>query len=207
MDLADEELSLPKATITKLVNEMMPEDITCPKETRDLLSECCVEFIHLIASEANEICEKDTKKTIAGEHVVSALESLGFEDYVSEIKEVLSEYQKQQKDREKRSSRLEHSALSQEELLQYQEELFRNSRMRMAQGAEEAALAAQAQDQTQNGQPSQSQNQEMNNPMSINNINNNMNMSAPTINNGLQQQQQSAMDTETMVMAEGNTNL
>jgi len=21
---------------------MMPEDITCPKETRDLLSECCV---------------------------------------------------------------------------------------------------------------------------------------------------------------------
>jgi len=33
-----------------------------------------LEFIHLIASEANEICEKDTKKTIAGEHVVSALE-------------------------------------------------------------------------------------------------------------------------------------
>jgi len=32
------------------------------------------EFIHLIASEANEICEKDTKKTIAGEHVVSALQ-------------------------------------------------------------------------------------------------------------------------------------
>jgi hypothetical protein len=159
---------------------MMPEDITCPKETRDLLSECCVEFIHLIASEANEICEKDTKKTIAGEHVVSALQSLGFEDYVSEIKEVLNEYQKQQKDREKRSSRLEHSALSQEELLQYQEELFRNSRMRMAQGAEEAALVA-----------AQNQNPNMNN----------------TINNGIQEPppSSSTMETETTVMAEGNT--
>jgi histone H3/H4 len=185
MDLGDEELSLQKANITKLVNEMMPDDITCPKDTRDLLSECCVEFIHLIASEANEICEKDTKKTIAGEHVVSALQSLGFEDYVSEIKEVLNEYQKQQKDREKRSSRLEHSALSQEELLQYQEELFRNSRMRMAQGAEEAALAA-----------AQSQN-----PVDMNNNINN------DINNGIQQPQQpssSAMETETTVMAEGN---
>ncbi|ORX47943.1 histone-fold-containing protein [Piromyces finnis] len=185
MDLADEELSLPKATITKLVNEMMPEDITCPKETRDLLSECCVEFIHLIASEANEICEKDTKKTIAGEHVVSALESLGFEDYVSEIKEVLNEYQKQQKDREKRSSRLEHSALSQEELLQYQEELFRNSRMRMAQGVEETSLAAAQNQSQQTSDGIQQQNQQ----------------SSQT------PQSSSAMDTETTVMAEGNAGL
>jgi len=166
---------------------MMPEDITCPKETRDLLSECCVEFIHLIASEANEICEKDTKKTIAGEHVVSALESLGFEDYVSEIKEVLNEYQKQQKDREKRSSRLEHSALSQEELLQYQEELFRNSRMRMAQGVEEAALAAA---QAQNPQGSEA---------------NGIQQQSPT--QAQPSQSSSAMDMETTVMAEGNTGL
>jgi histone H3/H4 len=32
-----------------------------------------LEFIHLIASEANEICEKEAKKTIAPEHVLAAL--------------------------------------------------------------------------------------------------------------------------------------
>jgi len=32
------------------------------------------EFIHLIASEANEICEKEAKKTIAAEHVITALQ-------------------------------------------------------------------------------------------------------------------------------------
>ena len=31
------------------------------------------EFIHLISSEANEICEKESKKTIAPEHIISAL--------------------------------------------------------------------------------------------------------------------------------------
>lgn len=108
----------------KLISEMMPGDIVCAKDTRDLLIDCCVgeyslvvqhadscnfliskthslvlltEFIHLIASEANEICEKETKKTIAGEHVISALQALGFEDYVEEVDEVYKEHKKQQK--------------------------------------------------------------------------------------------------------------
>lgn len=31
------------------------------------------EFIHLIASEANDVCEEESKKTIAPEHIISAL--------------------------------------------------------------------------------------------------------------------------------------
>jgi hypothetical protein len=31
------------------------------------------EFIHLISSEANEICEGESKKTIAPEHIIGAL--------------------------------------------------------------------------------------------------------------------------------------
>ena len=36
------------------------------------------EFIHLISSEANEICEKESKKTIAPEHIISALKVFKF---------------------------------------------------------------------------------------------------------------------------------
>jgi hypothetical protein len=32
-----------------------------------------LEFIHLISSEANEICELESKKTIAPEHIIGAL--------------------------------------------------------------------------------------------------------------------------------------
>lgn len=120
---SDEDLSLPKATVTKMIAgacrprsvalvppdaflrklngiflclELLPNDLTCAKETRDLIIECCVgevilrrfcprtcvdapstiffaEFIHLISSEANEICEQESKKTIAPEHIISAL--------------------------------------------------------------------------------------------------------------------------------------
>ncbi|KAG0746158.1 hypothetical protein G6F16_005897 [Rhizopus arrhizus] len=126
----DDELSLPKATVQKLINEMMPEDIVCAKDTRDLLIDCCVEFIHLIASEANEICEKETKKTIAGEHIVAALQALGFEEYVEEVEDVFKEHKKQQKDRDKKSTRLENTGISEEELLRQQELLFAQSRLK-----------------------------------------------------------------------------
>lgn len=128
--MGDDDLSLPKATVQKLINEMMPEDIICSKDTRDLLIDCCVEFIHLIASEANEICEKETKKIIAGEHVLQALQALGFEDYVEEVDEVFKEHKKQQKDRDKKSTRLENTGISEEELLRQQELLFAQSRIK-----------------------------------------------------------------------------
>lgn len=70
--------------------------MTFAKDSRDLLIECCVEFITLISSEANEIAEKDAKKTIACEHVKAALEELGFGDYVPAILDVAQDYKKQQ---------------------------------------------------------------------------------------------------------------
>ena len=59
--------------------------------------DCCVEFIHLVSSEANEICERETKKTISADHVIKALIELGFEDYVQDIQEIAVEHKEQQK--------------------------------------------------------------------------------------------------------------
>ncbi|CAG8538051.1 33590_t:CDS:2 [Gigaspora margarita] len=113
---ADDDLSLPKATVTKLITEMLPPDINCAKDTRDLLIDCCV---------ANDICEKDAKKTIAAEHVIDALKN-----YLADVEEVLKEHKKLQKDRDKKSSRLENSGMTEEELLRQQELLFAQSRLK-----------------------------------------------------------------------------
>ncbi|KAF2280303.1 histone-fold-containing protein [Westerdykella ornata] len=124
----NDDLSLPKATVQKIINEILQGDdsgVSFAKDTRDLLIECCVEFITLISSEANEIAEKEAKKTIACEHVKSALEELDFGDYVPAILEVAADYKKQQASREKKQSKLEQSGLTEEELLQQQQELFR----------------------------------------------------------------------------------
>lgn len=38
----DDELSLPRATVQKLMTEFLPKDITSTKEMRDILIDCCV---------------------------------------------------------------------------------------------------------------------------------------------------------------------
>ncbi|KAJ8086370.1 negative cofactor 2 transcription regulator complex subunit ncb2 [Marasmius tenuissimus] len=149
----DEDLSLPKATVAKMITgallyfcimmveahtsktELLPSDVACAKETRDLVIECCVEFIHLISSEANEICEKDSKKTIAPEHIISALKQLGFDSFTSEVEDVLKDHKQQQKDREKKTSKLEQSGMTEEELMAAQAELFAASRRKFESGS------------------------------------------------------------------------
>ncbi|KZF21250.1 putative CBF/NF-Y family transcription factor [Xylona heveae TC161] len=125
----NEDLSLPKATVQKIITEILPASsgLTFAKDARDLLIECCVEFITLVSSEANEISEKEAKKTIACEHVTKALEELGFQDYVQDVLEVANEHKEQQKTREKKQSKMEQSGLSEEELLRQQQELFRSA--------------------------------------------------------------------------------
>ena len=121
------------ATVQKLVTEMLSPEVTFSRESRDLLIECCVEFVHLISSEANEICEKESKKTIAGEHVTKALETLGFSGYLDAINVVVEEHKVQAKAREKKISKFEKSGLSTEELLAQQEELLSQARNRFQQ--------------------------------------------------------------------------
>lgn len=94
------------------------------KDERDVLIECCVEFITLVSSEANEISEKEAKKTIACDHITKALETLGFADYVAPVLEAAQEHKEGQKSREKKANKFEQSGLSIEELAKLQEEQF-----------------------------------------------------------------------------------
>ncbi|KUJ09241.1 histone-fold-containing protein [Mollisia scopiformis] len=128
----NDDLSLPKATVQKIVSEILPpaSGMGFTKDARDLLIECCVEFITLISSEANEISEKESKKTIAVEHITKALEQLGFGDYVADINEVANEHKEQLKGREKKANKLEQSGMTTDELLAIQEAAFKEAAQR-----------------------------------------------------------------------------
>lgn len=88
----------------------------------------------ILSTESNDIAEKESKKTIASEHVIKALETLGFQDYVGPIEEVLAEHKESQKVRERKVGKLEQSGRSEEELLREQELLFAQSRSRLNAG-------------------------------------------------------------------------
>ncbi|EON98983.1 putative negative cofactor 2 complex subunit beta protein [Phaeoacremonium minimum UCRPA7] len=122
----NDDLSLPKATVQKIVTEILPpaSGVAFAKEARDLLIECCVEFITLVSSEANEISEKEAKKTIACDHITKALEQLGFADYVPAVLDAAAEHKEVQKGREKKANKFQESGLSLEELERLQQEQF-----------------------------------------------------------------------------------
>ncbi|KAF3063704.1 histone-fold-containing protein [Daldinia decipiens] len=127
-----DDLSLPKATVQKIVTEILPASsgLSFAKEARDLLIECCVEFITLVSSEANEISEKEAKKTIACDHITKALETLGFEDYIPAVLEAAAQHKETQKVREKRGNKLEDSGMTLAQLEEIQKKAFEEAAKR-----------------------------------------------------------------------------
>ncbi|KAL8691335.1 MAG: hypothetical protein Q9218_003421 [Villophora microphyllina] len=133
----NDELSLPKATVQKIITEILQPSpgVTFAKDARDLLIDCCVEFITLISSEANEIAEKEAKKTIATEHIDKALRELGFPEYVQGVLSAAGEHKEVLKGvRDKKTNKLELSGLSEAELLRQQEALFKSATEKYNQG-------------------------------------------------------------------------
>ncbi|GAB1729987.1 hypothetical protein KC367_g7835 [Hortaea werneckii] len=139
---SNDDLSLPKATVQKIITETLSSpalhahlgindpnagNMSFAKETRDLLIECCVEFITMLSSEANEIAEKDAKKTIACEHITKALEDLGFGEYIPSLHDVAESFKTSQVTRERKQTKIEQSGMTNEELIRAQEELFRSA--------------------------------------------------------------------------------
>ncbi|XP_005422187.1 protein Dr1 [Geospiza fortis] len=119
----DDDLTIPRAAINKMIKETLP-NVRVANDARELVVNCCTEFIHLISSEANEICNKSEKKTISPEHVIQALESLGFGSYISEVKEVLQECKTVALKRRKAifaQARQQQAELAQQEGLQMQQ--------------------------------------------------------------------------------------
>lgn len=127
MSETDDEPAIPRAALNKLIKDILP-NLRVSIETRDLLSACCTEFIHLIASEANDVCEKQQRKTITPEHVLDGLEALGFGEYRREVEAVVADCREVQAKRRKCSTKLDKLGIPEDELLRMQQELFAKAR-------------------------------------------------------------------------------
>jgi len=123
----DDELTIPRAAMNKMIKELLP-NIRVANEARELVLNCCTEFIHLISSESNDICNQQQKKTISAEHVLAALEKLGYGDFRKDAEEVLTECKETAAKRRRQSTRLENLGIPEEELLRQQQELFARAR-------------------------------------------------------------------------------
>lgn len=150
--LGNDDLSLPKATVQKIISEILsqlPPDPSAPagkdgemtftRPARDMLISCSLEFLRMLSSESNEISERESKKTISVEHVEQALTDLGFGAYIEGCRGVVGEWQEVQKKRVGRGEKMKNfgglEKMGEEELLKMQEALLGEARGRMEGGA------------------------------------------------------------------------
>ncbi|KAK4526960.1 hypothetical protein GAYE_SCF31G4880 [Galdieria yellowstonensis] len=124
-------VAIPKTTVNKVATEVLANaGAHLSSDAKELLVGFCSEFVQLVSSHANELCEKENKKVISPEHILQSLEELGFGDYCQEVKQVYEEFLEIEKRRSKTSwtKMTERTGLTEEELIRQQEELFAKAR-------------------------------------------------------------------------------
>lgn len=66
----EDDVTIPRAAMNKMIKDLCP-NVRVANDARELVLSCSTEFIHLLSSEANEICNAQQKKTISAEHVLA----------------------------------------------------------------------------------------------------------------------------------------
>merc|ERR1712189_25147 len=88
----EQDIFLPIANVARIMKNSIPQNGKIAKEAKECVQECVSEFISFITSEAAERCQQEKRKTINGEDILFALNTLGFDPYVEPLKLYLTKY-------------------------------------------------------------------------------------------------------------------
>ncbi|KAJ2493487.1 transcriptional activator hap3 [Coemansia sp. RSA 2050] len=91
-DVKEQDRFLPIANVARIMKRALPDNAKIAKEAKETVQECVSEFISFITSEASDRCQQEKRKTINGEDVLWAMQSLGFENYAEVLKKYLEKY-------------------------------------------------------------------------------------------------------------------
>ncbi|KAJ2766914.1 transcriptional activator hap3 [Coemansia nantahalensis] len=91
-DVKEQDRFLPIANVARIMKRALPENAKIAKEAKETVQECVSEFISFITSEASDRCQQEKRKTINGEDILWAMQSLGFENYAEVLKMYLHKY-------------------------------------------------------------------------------------------------------------------
>lgn len=74
------------------MKKCLPDTTKVSKDAKECVQECTSEFISFITSEAAERCAVEKRKTINGEDILFAMNTLGFDMYAEILKVYLAKY-------------------------------------------------------------------------------------------------------------------
>ncbi|KAH0462741.1 hypothetical protein IEQ34_010316 [Dendrobium chrysotoxum] len=91
-NVREQDRFLPVANISRIMKKALPANGKIAKDAKETMQECVSEFISFITSEASEKCQREKRKTINGDDLLSAMATLGFEEYIEPLKLYLQKY-------------------------------------------------------------------------------------------------------------------
>eukprot|EP01068_Selenidium_serpulae_P012968 Selendium_serpulae@DN5904_c0_g1_i1.p1 len=79
---SDGEQMLPMANISRIMKRMLPENAKISKDAKVCLHTCVFEFLLFVTAEASDTCLQERRKTLNGDDIIRALDSLGFDRFL-----------------------------------------------------------------------------------------------------------------------------
>ncbi|BFF93619.1 nuclear transcription factor Y subunit B-1 [Drosophila madeirensis] len=95
--LREQDRFLPICNIIKIMKVPVPQNGKIAKDARECIQECVSEFISFISSEAIERSVAENRKTVNGDDLIAAFDSLGFDNYVEPLQIYLNKYRESNK--------------------------------------------------------------------------------------------------------------
>lgn len=95
--LREQDRFLPIANVSRIMKVSIPKSGKIAKDAKECVQECVSEFVSFITSEASDRCHQEKRKTINGEDILFAMQTLGFDNYVGPLKLYLNKFREAQK--------------------------------------------------------------------------------------------------------------
>lgn len=68
----EDDKCVPRAAVYKMIKDFT-QNIRVSGEAKECFVQCCNEFIHTLALQANTVCEQQTKKLVHPDHIVAGM--------------------------------------------------------------------------------------------------------------------------------------
>jgi len=91
-EMREQDRFLPIANVSRIMKRSLPQNAKIAKDAKETVQECVSEFISFITSEASDKCQQEKRKTINGDDLLWAMNTLGFDKYMDPLKVYLSKY-------------------------------------------------------------------------------------------------------------------
>lgn len=80
-----EDLNLPNMTVQKIIKDALPDNVSVGKDARSALSRAASIFVLYVTSQATKEAQKVNRKTLLGQDILTALEELEFDEFISPL--------------------------------------------------------------------------------------------------------------------------